>query len=32
MWGDCGRLYFWIRQEDLRRCVFDNVWMLLQCS
>ncbi|HEY9714935.1 MAG TPA: YwqG family protein [Chroococcales cyanobacterium] len=30
-WGDMGRLYFWIRQEDLRAKVFDNVWLILQC-
>lgn len=31
MWGDVGRLYFWIRKEDLRNGKFDNVWMILQC-
>lgn len=31
MWGDCGRLYFWIKKEDLKNKNFDNVWMILQC-
>ncbi len=31
MWGDCGRLYFWIRVDDLRRRDFDEVWTILQC-
>jgi uncharacterized protein YwqG len=32
MWGDCGRLYFWIRADDLRRRDFSGVWMILQCG
>jgi uncharacterized protein YwqG len=32
MWGDCGRLYFWIRQQDLVNRLFENAWMVLQCS
>ena len=31
MWGDGGRLYFWIRHDDLRKKNFDAVWMILQC-
>lgn len=31
MWGDCGRLYFWIKRTDLRQLRFDKVWMSLQC-
>jgi uncharacterized protein YwqG len=31
MWGDCGRLYFWIKQADLVAQKFDAVWMILQC-
>lgn len=31
MWGDCGRLYFWIRDEDLRKRNFGAVWMILEC-
>jgi uncharacterized protein YwqG len=32
MWGDCGTLYFWVRQEEARRGEFANVWLVLQCS
>lgn len=32
MWGDVGRLYFWIRDEDLRARNWDAVWLVLQCS
>jgi uncharacterized protein YwqG len=32
MWGDCGRLYFWIRKDDLINRNFDATWMILQCS
>ncbi|MCA9093465.1 MAG: DUF1963 domain-containing protein [Planctomycetaceae bacterium] len=32
MWGDCGRLYFWIREEDLKARRFENCWMILQCA
>lgn len=32
MWGDCGKLYVWIRKEDLRSLNFDKVWTVLQCS
>lgn len=29
--GDSGRLYFYIRREDLEARDFDNVWLILQC-
>jgi len=32
MWGDLGRLYYWIRERDLRRCAFDAAWLILQCG
>ncbi len=32
MWGDCGRLYLWITEEDLRRRDFDHTWLILQCG
>lgn len=32
MWGDVGRLYYWIRDSDLSAFNFDNCWMVLQCS
>lgn len=31
MWGDVGRLYFWMRQEDLNNRDFGKSWMVLQC-
>jgi len=31
MFGDCGRIYFYIRREDLKARNFDNVWLILQC-
>lgn len=31
MWGDVGRIYFWIRADDLANKRFDKVWMILQC-
>jgi uncharacterized protein YwqG len=32
MWGDLGRLYYWIRSQDLQRGGFDATWLVLQCS
>ena len=32
MWGDLGRLYFVIRQEDLKSLHFENVAMDWQCG
>ncbi|WP_276975506.1 YwqG family protein [Flavobacterium filum] len=32
MWGDCGRLYFWIKIDDLLNKQFDKSWFSLQCS
>lgn len=29
--GDSGRIYFYIRREDLAARNFDNVWLILQC-
>ncbi|WP_053485656.1 YwqG family protein [Lysinibacillus sp. FJAT-14745] len=31
MWGDSGRLYFWIREQDCKNKAFDKVWAILQC-
>ncbi len=31
MWVDVGRLYFWIRTEDLQELRFDRAWVCLQC-
>ena len=32
MWGDMGRLYYWIRREDLAAKNFDRAWVILQCG
>jgi uncharacterized protein YwqG len=32
MWGDMGRLYFWIKKQDLKNKNFDSSWFILQCS
>lgn len=32
MWGDLGKLYFWIREQDGRARKFTDVWMILQCG
>ncbi|MGE7094486.1 YwqG family protein [Lysinibacillus sp. NPDC048646] len=31
MWGDSGKLYFWIRKEDCQNKNFDKAWTVLQC-
>jgi uncharacterized protein YwqG len=31
-WGDDGRIYYWIREDDLRRRIFDAAWLILQCT
>jgi uncharacterized protein YwqG len=32
MWGDCGRVFFWIRERDLKTQDFSRAWLLLQCG
>ena len=32
MFGDCGRIYLYIRREDLAQRRFDRVWLIQQCS
>lgn len=32
MWGDMGRLYLWITEEDLKNRNFENCWLILQCG
>jgi len=32
MWGDVGRIYYWIRTEDLRRRDWELSWLILQCG
>ncbi|MNV11215.1 hypothetical protein D3C71_1017730 [compost metagenome] len=31
LWGDGGRIYFWIKKQDLANKNFDKVWCVLQC-
>jgi uncharacterized protein YwqG len=31
MWGDVGRIYFWIKQQDLTARRFNDVWLIFQC-
>ena len=31
IWGDCGTLYFWIREQDAKKGCFDKVRLILQC-
>lgn len=30
MWVDAGRIYFWIKRQDLRSLRFDDAWLILQ--
>jgi len=32
MWGDCGTIYFWIREQDARVGNFTNPWLIFQCA
>jgi len=32
MFGDCGRIYFYIKDEDLKERRFDKCWLVLQCG
>lgn len=32
MFGDCGRIYFYIRKDDLAARRFERVWLILQCG
>ena len=32
MWGDEGKLYFWIKKDDLKSLDFEKVWVILQCT
>jgi uncharacterized protein YwqG len=31
-WGDVGRIYYWIRKDDLEERRFSKSWLILQCS
>lgn len=32
MWGDVGRIYYWMHRDDLAQRRFDRAWCILQCS
>jgi uncharacterized protein YwqG len=32
MWGDVGRLYYWIKHDDLVARNWDLTWLILQCG
>lgn len=32
MFGDCGRIYYYIKEDDLINGIFENTWLILQCS
>jgi uncharacterized protein YwqG len=32
MWGDTGRLYFWVTEDALRRRAWTEVHLVLQCG
>jgi uncharacterized protein YwqG len=32
MWGDCGRIYYWMREQHMRQQAWDAAWLVLQCS
>lgn len=31
MFGDSGRIYYYIKKEDLKKSKFDDCWLILQC-
>jgi uncharacterized protein YwqG len=32
MWGDVGKIYYWIRKQDALKSRFDKTWLILQCG
>jgi uncharacterized protein YwqG len=32
MWGDAGRIYYWLARDALRAHRWDATWLILQCS
>lgn len=31
MWGDVGRIYFWVKRNDLASLQFQDAWLIFQC-
>lgn len=31
MFGDCGRIYYFIKKDELKKKNFDSSWLILQC-
>lgn len=31
MWGDVGRIYFWMTTDDIAKRRFENAWLIFQC-
>jgi uncharacterized protein YwqG len=31
MWGDVGRIYFWVQEQDLAARRFEETWLIFQC-
>jgi len=32
MWGDVGRIYYWIRDDYLREGLWESAWLVPQCG
>jgi uncharacterized protein YwqG len=32
LWGDVGRIYYWIRAQDLAARRLGQAWLILQCG
>ena len=32
MFGDDGRIFYYIRKDDLKNKNFENIWLILQCG
>lgn len=32
MWGDLGKVYFWMREQDIAAGAWDRAWLQLQCG
>jgi uncharacterized protein YwqG len=32
VWGAGGRIFYWIRKQDLQQHDFSNVWLVLECT